>query len=185
MVMGMVLSELASAGADEFRFMSTVKFDVGLGGLSEPTGTMMLPIGPLVLTLPVLGSMGVQPWILSPVSVSKLPSLSVWKLPARVYIGFPAALLTTKNPSPWTAASNRPPLVWRAPWVNCLTVNGVPVPKPTCVSLNPAPRDCVTRSRNSTALVLSPGVFMLARLLPTTSMAVEVAFKAESAVEKE
>src|SRR5271157_5866991 len=72
-----------------------------------------------------------------------------------------------------------------APWVNSRTVSGCPVPNPTCVSPSPAPRDSVTRSRKHTSLVLNPGVFMFARLLPTTSMAVEVAFNAESAVENE
>src|SRR4051812_14076572 len=72
-----------------------------------------------------------------------------------------------------------------APWLNSRTVSGCPVPNPTWVSPRPAPRDCVTRSRNRTWLVLNPGVFKLARLLPTTSMAVEVAFSADSAVEKD
>jgi len=50
---------------------------------------------------------------------------------------------------------------------------------------SPAPRDCVTRSLKVTSLVLKPVEFILARLLPTTSMAVEVAFNAESAVEND
>ena len=49
----------------------------------------------------------------------------------------------------------------------------------------PAPRDWVTRSRKQTWLVLNPGVFRFARLLPTTSMAVDVAFSADSAVEND
>src|SRR3954454_20240397 len=72
-----------------------------------------------------------------------------------------------------------------APCVNCRTVSGRPVPKPTWVSPKPAPNDWVTRSRKQTWLFLNPGVFRLARLLPTTSMAVDVAFSADSAVEND
>src|SRR4051812_44137001 len=72
-----------------------------------------------------------------------------------------------------------------APCVNCRIVSGRPVPKPTWVSPSPAPRDCVTRSRKYTTFVLNPGVFRFARLFPTTSTAVAVALRAESAVEKE
>src|SRR3954453_10923383 len=82
-------------------------------------------------------------------------------------------------------ASSTPELVCTAPCVNCRTVRGWPVPNPTWVSPSPAPRDCVTRSRKQTWLVLKPGVLRFARLLPTTSMAVEVAARAESAVEKD
>src|SRR5438132_10038565 len=64
-------------------------------------------------------------------------------------------------------------------------VNGRPVPKPTWVSPSPAPSDCVTRSRKYTELFLKPGVLRFARLLPTTSTAVEKALSAESAVENE
>src|ERR1035438_4991047 len=39
---------------------------------SDPTGTTMLPIGPLVSTCPVVGSMVVQPCTMLPVSVSRL-----------------------------------------------------------------------------------------------------------------
>src|ERR1022692_129546 len=83
------------------------------------------------------------------------------------------------------AASSRPALGWIEPCVNSRTVKGVPVPNPTWVSPSPAPRDWVTKSRNSTALVLKPGVFRFARLLPTTSIAVEVALSAERAVEND
>src|ERR1700681_3691871 len=45
--------------------------------------------------------------------------------------------------------------------------------------------DSLTRSWNDKELALNPVVFMFARLLPTTPMAVLLAFKAERAVEKE
>src|SRR3954470_19485512 len=72
-----------------------------------------------------------------------------------------------------------------APCVNCRTVSGRPVPNPTWVSPKPAPSDWVTKSRKQTWLFLKPGVFRLARLLPTTSMAVDVALSADSAVEND
>src|ERR1017187_7894378 len=83
------------------------------------------------------------------------------------------------------AASSTPELDWIAPWVNWRMVIGVPVPNPTWVSPSPAPSDSVTRSRKYVVLSLNPGVLRLARLLPTTSMAVEVASSAERAVEKD
>src|ERR1039458_6780954 len=72
-----------------------------------------------------------------------------------------------------------------APCAKLRSVIGVAVPNPTWVVPNPAPNDCVTRSLKLISLALKPVEFMLAKLLPTTSMAVEVAFSAESAVEKD
>src|ERR1039457_654452 len=83
------------------------------------------------------------------------------------------------------AASSTPELDWIAPWVNWRMVIGVPVPNPTWVSPRPAPSDSVTRSRKLVVLSLNPGVLRLARLLPTTSMAVDMASSAERAVEKD
>src|SRR5258708_7914945 len=83
------------------------------------------------------------------------------------------------------AASRTPELACSAPCVNWRTVKGRPVPKPTWVSPRPAPSDCVTRSRNETTLALNPGVLRLARLLPTTSIAVALALSADNAAENE
>src|ERR1035438_7571861 len=83
------------------------------------------------------------------------------------------------------AASSTPELDWIAPWVNWRMVIGVPVPNPTWVSPSPAPSDSVTRSRKQVVLSLNPGVLRLARLLPTTSIAVDMASSAERAVEKD
>src|SRR5258708_6259155 len=83
------------------------------------------------------------------------------------------------------AQSSGPELVWRAPCEKFRRVMGRPTPKPTCAWPIPEPNDCVTRSWNWTELDLNPVVSRLARLLPTTSTAVDVAASAESAVEKE
>src|SRR5947209_2798981 len=83
------------------------------------------------------------------------------------------------------AASSGPDVVCRAPCENSRNVVGRPTPNPTCVCPRSAPSDWVTRSWNETTLVLYPVVFRFARLLPTTSIAVESAFRAESADEKE
>src|SRR5580698_2616109 len=72
-----------------------------------------------------------------------------------------------------------------APCEKSRIVIGVAVPNPTWVVPRPAPSDCVTRSLKLISLALKPVEFMLARLLPTTSMAVEVALSAESAVEND
>ena len=59
--MGVEKSDVTSAAAAEFKLTSTVNCVVGVGGLSEPTGTTMLPSGPLVSTAPVAGLMVVHP----------------------------------------------------------------------------------------------------------------------------
>jgi hypothetical protein len=127
----------------------------------------------------------VHPCTGCPVAVVKLPSSSVWKFPARVYSVEPSGPWIRKKPSPWIAASREPPVVCTAPCVNWRNVVGVPTPNPTCVSPRPAPRDWVTRSWKETSLFLNPTVFRFARLLPTTSMAVEQAASAERAVEND
>src|SRR5271165_2737623 len=65
------------------------------------------------------------------------------------------------------------------------SVVGVPTPNPTCALCRPAPMASVTRSWKETLLALNAMVFKFARLLPVTSMAVEKADRAESAVENE
>src|ERR1017187_3582855 len=72
-----------------------------------------------------------------------------------------------------------------APCAKLRSEIGVAVPNPTWVVPNPAPNDCVTRSLKLISLALKPVEFMLAKLLPTTSMAVEVAVSAERAVDKD
>src|SRR5579863_7019891 len=72
-----------------------------------------------------------------------------------------------------------------APWVNSAAVVGVPTPNPTCVFPRPALMDWVTRSWKETWLALKAMVSRLARLLPVTSIAVEKAESADSAVENE
>src|SRR5579883_612171 len=83
------------------------------------------------------------------------------------------------------AASSSPALACTEPCVNCRKVIGCAVPKPIWVSPSPDPIDCVTRSRKLNELALNPVVFRFARLLPTTSTAVDMALSAESADENE
>src|SRR5579863_5914827 len=62
------------------------------------------------------------------------------------------------------------------------SVMGVPTPTPTWV---PFPSVSDIKSSNDTMLALYPVVLRFARLLPTTSIAVEEASRAERAVEKD
>ena len=95
------------------------------------------------------------------------------------------AVRHTKGPAALRVRRSPEGVVWIAPCEKLVTVSGVAVPNPTWVLPRPAPNDWVTRSLKLISAALNPVEFMLARLLPTTSMAVEVAFSAERAVENE
>src|SRR5579864_4572641 len=176
------VASVEPTAAAALRFMSSENSVVVLGGCNVPTGTKMLPVGPLVFNTPLVC---VHPCTALPEADSRWPEASTWKLPARENSCAPVGSLSTKNPSPWTAASRIPELDCSAPWVNWRVVCGTPVPNPTWVSPRPAPSDSVTRSWNETALALNPVVLRLARLLPTTSMAVVLAFSADNAAEND
>src|SRR5207247_6481354 len=104
--------------AEASRFELTLKVVVAFAARLVPTGTMMSPIGSDGFNWPVI-VLSDQPCTRSPVDVTRIPFLSIRKFPARVYTavdgsveaatGEPtAAARTTKNPSPWMAASRRP-----------------------------------------------------------------------------
>ena len=116
---------------------------VASGAASAPTGTVMFPTGRFVSRTPFTWF---HPCTRSPDAVVSWPWVFTSKLPPRVYSVFPVtAAVTTKNPSPWIAASMGPPVDCNAPCEKFASVIGVPTPNPTWVAPRPAPIDCVTR----------------------------------------
>src|ERR1017187_7422101 len=102
--MGVDQPDDTPVAADALKLALRVMFWVALGVCRVPTGTVISPVGPPVLTTPPAA---IQPWTFSPVGVSRLPERSTWKLPARVNT-VASPFFTTKKPPPWMAASRGP-----------------------------------------------------------------------------
>jgi len=98
----------APTGDEASRLALTVMFAVGAGDCDDSEGTEIGDTAPEGFTTPFTA---VQPCTSWPELLVNCPSALSLKLPSRVYVTLPAASCITKNPPPWIAASNDPPVL--------------------------------------------------------------------------
>jgi hypothetical protein len=161
--------------------------DVATGASTWPLGILRSPIGPLTSTVPPAPA--VQPCSFAPSGVTRLPTPSTSKDPARVKRSS-LPCLVTKKPSPLIMKSLARPVFWVEPWPKLVVMPATLTPRPTWAGLVPALSPCGEEplrrtwdrvSSKTVVLLLKPTVFTLAMLLPVTSSFVWCAFRPEMA----